>query len=126
MASTSERAPRSKRRWRSGERSANQRSIATSLQRLGETALHQAHIDEAEPLYLEMLPLSRDLGADDDVAIGLGGLAAVAVGRGDLVRAAVLAGAEGAIRERVEETRDEFRVEAAERFYLQPRQGRAL
>ena len=45
--------------------------IATSLQRLAETALHEGHIHEAEPLFLEMLPLSRDLGADDDVAIGL-------------------------------------------------------
>lgn len=93
---------------------------ATALQRLAETALHQQRFNEADTLFLEMLPLARALGADDDVAFGLGGLAAVAVSRDDFQHAARLAGAEHAVRGRVEETRDEFRIDASERFYLDP------
>ena len=92
--------------------------VGKSLEALAETALHEGKTNEAEALFREALPIARELGNREGVAICLSGFAAIAARRQEWARAARLAGAEEVTQAQVEERRDPFRVAAGERFYL--------
>jgi predicted ATPase/class 3 adenylate cyclase len=88
------------------------------LIKLGWIALEQNESSEAEALCLEALPSVQELGYPDLVAFALGGLAAAAMKRGDLLRAARLAAAEETIYLRIGVVDDPWSQEFRDRHYL--------
>jgi tetratricopeptide (TPR) repeat protein len=89
---------------------------------LAESFLRVGRLVEAEALYRENLRGMHAIRQADDseVAWAVGALAAIAVMRGDLVRAARLAGIEERIRGGLEEVQDPHRSELSEELYLGP------
>lgn len=77
-------------------------SVADVLNNLGSVALAQGNAGEARSSFQESLVLLKDLGVKSAVAACLEGLARVAVMQGQKVRAARLAGAAEAVRERIQ------------------------
>jgi predicted ATPase len=90
------------------------------LIKLGWIALEQNKSAEANALCQEALPILQELGYPDLVAFALGGLAAVAVNRGDPLRAARLAAAEETIHIREGFLDDPWSQEFRDRHYLGP------
>jgi predicted ATPase len=81
---------------------------AGGLQNLALARLCLGELQEAEALFEESLVLSIELHADPMVANHLEGVAALSVARGELDRAALLLGAAGAARERLETPLEQF------------------
>ncbi len=76
----------------------DKRGCALTLGNLGLLARRQRSYDTGEPIYEECLQLFRDLGSKHGIAVALEGLAAIAGGREQVERAAVLRGAAESVR----------------------------
>lgn len=72
-------------------------NFITVKHNLGYTALAQGDIERAESRFLEAMAIARDLKDHLGIFSMLGGLAGVAIDRGDAERAAILFGAANAV-----------------------------
>jgi predicted ATPase len=77
---------------------------AICLAGLGDVALHEGNVDQAETNYRRALELLEQVGRRHNVPVHLARVARVALARGDPERAAQLLGASAAMREQLEVT----------------------